>query len=321
MFPAWEDTDMRLREPARHRKSRNPARPRRITVLAASAGAAVAAILAVTPGAGASLRTTAAPVPAVRAVTGTVISDGAARAAITQAEQAARVLRAGQSRTAQVTVTSWTVRPGQTLSGIAGSWCGAPADWTGLYAANKAVIGPDASLIQPGQRYSRGCYQTRAPPDPAPAASSSSRYGSDGKAWGVTYGYPYYCGDGDGDGYDVSCASIGRGESASAASGVQPREAVARAADLPAQGGYGDVSAAGYGGFQACVITRESGGSSQVMNSSGHYGLYQFSESTWEAYGGSAGSFGHASVAEQNQVFATAMAQGGQSNWSAYDGC
>ena len=56
------------------------------------------------------------------------------------------------------------------------------------------------------------------------------------------------------------------------------------------------------------------------MNSSGHYGLYQFSEGTWEAYGGSR-QLGNASVAEQNQVFANALAQGGQSNWSAYDGC
>jgi hypothetical protein len=57
------------------------------------------------------------------------------------------------------------------------------------------------------------------------------------------------------------------------------------------------------------------------MNSSGHYGLYQFSASTWAAYGGSPGSFGNASVAQQNQVFSNAIAQGGQSNWSAYDGC
>ena len=77
----------------------------------------------------------------------------------------------------------------------------------------------------------------------------------------------------------------------------------------------------GGGGFASCVIARESGGNSQVMNSSGHYGLYQFSESTWEAYGGSAGDFGNASVSEQNQVFNNALAQGGQSNWSAYDGC
>lgn len=74
--------------------------------------------------------------------------------------------------------------------------------------------------------------------------------------------------------------------------------------------------------FEACVISRESGGNSQVMNSSGHYGLYQFSESTWEAYGGSASTFGHASAAEQKRVFDNAMASpGGASNWSPYDGC
>ena len=77
----------------------------------------------------------------------------------------------------------------------------------------------------------------------------------------------------------------------------------------------------GSGSFQSCVISRESGGNSQVMNGSGHYGLYQFSEGTWEAYGGSASSFGNASVSEQNQVFNNAIAQGGESNWSAYDGC
>ena len=75
------------------------------------------------------------------------------------------------------------------------------------------------------------------------------------------------------------------------------------------------------GSFAQCVIARESGGQSQVMNGSGHYGLYQFSASTWAAYGGSSADFGHASVAEQNQVFNNAVASGGQSNWSAYDGC
>jgi len=77
----------------------------------------------------------------------------------------------------------------------------------------------------------------------------------------------------------------------------------------------------GSGSFQECVISSESGGNSQVMNSSGHYGLYQFSSSTWAAYGGNPADFGHASVAEQNQVFDSAIAAGGQSNWSAYDGC
>jgi Transglycosylase-like domain/LysM domain len=75
------------------------------------------------------------------------------------------------------------------------------------------------------------------------------------------------------------------------------------------------------GAFGACVVARESGGNAQIMNSTGHYGLYQFSESTWVAYGGSAADFGHASVAEQNQVFANALAAGGESNWAPYDGC
>jgi hypothetical protein len=75
------------------------------------------------------------------------------------------------------------------------------------------------------------------------------------------------------------------------------------------------------GSFGQCVIARESGGNSQAMNSSGHYGLYQFSASTWAAYGGNPADFGSASVSEQNQVFSNAIAAGGQSNWSPYDGC
>ena len=96
------------------------------------------------------------------------------------------------------------------------------------------------------------------------------------------------------------------------------------AAAAPAQA-TSSVSSGYSGGasssFESCVIARESGGNAQVMNSSGHYGLYQFSESTWVAYGGSAASFGHASAAEQHQVFSNAVAQGDQSNWAPYDGC
>jgi LysM repeat protein len=83
--------------------------------------------------------------------------------------------------------------------------------------------------------------------------------------------------------------------------------------------GAAEVSSGG--SFAQCVIARESGGQTQVMNGSGHYGLYQFSASTWAAYGGSPADFGHASASEQNQVFDNAIAAGGQSNWSAYDGC
>jgi LysM repeat protein len=97
----------------------------------------------------------------------------------------------------------------------------------------------------------------------------------------------------------------------------------AQAESAPAQAtAETSYSGAGAGGsFGQCVIARESGGNAQVMNGSGHYGLYQFSASTWAEYGGNPADFGNASVAEQNQVFNTAIASGGESNWSAYDGC
>jgi len=92
----------------------------------------------------------------------------------------------------------------------------------------------------------------------------------------------------------------------------------------PASPGPGYTEASGPwpgGAFGNCVVQRESGGNAQVMNASGHYGLYQFSASTWAEYGGNPADFGHASVAEQERVFMNALAAGGQSNWAPYDGC
>lgn len=81
------------------------------------------------------------------------------------------------------------------------------------------------------------------------------------------------------------------------------------------------VNPRSYGGFQACVISRESGGNSQVMNSTQHYGLYQFDYRTWVSGGGSRATFGHASVAEQNAVFNRVYAARGTNPWRPYDGC
>lgn len=81
------------------------------------------------------------------------------------------------------------------------------------------------------------------------------------------------------------------------------------------------VSTAGDGSFESCVIARESGGNSQVMNSTGHYGLFQFSSSTWAAHGGNPADFGHASAAEQTQVFYNTVREDGTSDWQPYDGC
>ena len=107
----------------------------------------------------------------------------------------------------------------------------------------------------------------------------------------------------------------------SSASTATAATAAPAQAQAPTQTQAQSVSTGATSSFQACVIARESGGNPQVMNASGHYGLYQFSASTWAAYGGNPADFGHASVAEQNQVFANAIAAGGESNWAPYDGC
>jgi hypothetical protein len=81
------------------------------------------------------------------------------------------------------------------------------------------------------------------------------------------------------------------------------------------------ASYSGSGGFQSCVIQRESGGNAGAVNaSSGAGGLYGFLPSTWASLGHS-GLPENASVAEQNQAFAQEYAQSGGSAWSAYDGC
>jgi hypothetical protein len=93
----------------------------------------------------------------------------------------------------------------------------------------------------------------------------------------------------------------------------------------PTRGGYADIVAASIsapnGSMQACIISRESGGNPNIWNATGHWGLYQFSESTWVAHGGSAASFGNANAAVQTQVYFNTVATDGYSDWAPYDGC
>jgi soluble lytic murein transglycosylase-like protein len=75
------------------------------------------------------------------------------------------------------------------------------------------------------------------------------------------------------------------------------------------------------GGFQSCVISRESGGNARAVNpSSGAGGLYQFLPSTWASLGYS-GLPEDAPVWEQNEAFQKAYAESGTSPWGPYDGC
>jgi LysM repeat protein len=212
-----------------------------------------------------------------------------------------------------VTARTYRVRPGDTLAGLSLRFYGSSNYWTTIYWANSHAI-RYANIIYVGQTFTvpaaphtLAAPRTLSPPAPRPNdATLASVHNSTvhGSSAALSSGRTYQCGDGDGDGYDVPCSQPIRSAPVQAV-------AVARATAVVPQSG-----------FQACVIARESGGNPQVMNASGHYGLYQFSASTWAAYGGSPADFGHASEAEQNQVFANAMATaGGASNWSPYDGC
>ena len=191
--------------------------------------------------------------------------------------------------TAHKKARRYTVRPGDTLSTIAGKVYHDPGAWPVLYWANRDKI-RWANSVDVGEVLTVPVKPAKIPaapaqlgpaPAPAPAPEQASTEQSD--SW-----------------------QSDTGQSASAAVSA-PQQAAS--------------TYTGSSSFQDCVIASESGGNSQVMNSSGHYGLYQFSSSTWAEYGGNPGDFGAATVAEQNQVFDNAIAAGGQSNWSAYDGC
>jgi len=186
--------------------------------------------------------------------------------------------------------------------------------WTQIYADNQSLIGADPNLIEPGE-YLRIGSRPPAAPVRHYLASRDRRAPAGGRVWGVTYGYPYYCGDGDGDGYDIPCWKIGRGP-------APARRAPAPAADPPARAASTvAVTVAGAGSFQRCVIARESGGNPAAVNpASGAGGLYQFLPSVWSSLG-YPGLPQDASVAMQNAAFARLYAQSGASPWAPSDGC
>ena len=69
-----------------------------------------------------------------------------------------------------------------------------------------------------------------------------------------------------------------------------------------------------------CIRNAEEGGSYAWGPGNGG-GAYQFVLGTWERYGGTASEYGVASPAYQDQIFDNAIAAGGASNWTNYDGC
>jgi hypothetical protein len=88
------------------------------------------------------------------------------------------------------------------------------------------------------------------------------------------------------------------------------------AAPAPSIGG-GDAANSPLG---ICIRNAEEGGSYAWGPGNGG-GAYQFLLGTWEKYGGAASEYGVAGPAYQNQIFDNAVAAGGASNWTSYDGC
>ena len=84
----------------------------------------------------------------------------------------------------------------------------------------------------------------------------------------------------------------------------------------PSSGG-GDAASSQLG---ICIRNAEEGGSYAWGPGNGG-GAYQFQLGTWETYGGAAGEYGVAGPAYQDQIFDNAIAAGGASNWTSYDGC
>lgn len=278
---------MRHRARGRHQGYPRSARPSlRSYVIALLAAIALAVSIAGFAGAGASSAAVGqakAPAARVQAVAGT--SSLGDKSTAVRAATIARVAAATAARVhalAYVAAHTYSVRSGDSLSAVAAVKCsGAARDWTGIYAASRL------------------------------------RHWTAENANVLTVGQHLW----------LACSYDARQlRFAPAPPPPPPAPVVAAAAVSSTRSSYHASYSSGgtyhgSGSMQQCIISRESGGNSQVMNSSAHYGLYQFSASTWAAHGGNPGDFGHASVGEQNQVYYATVAADGYSDWAPYDGC
>ena len=96
---------------------------------------------------------------------------------------------------------------------------------------------------------------------------------------------------------------------------AQPSPSPSTAAKPSSSGGNAASSSLG-----VCIRKAEEGGSYAWGPGNGG-GAYQFQLGTWETYGGAASEYGVAGAAYQDQIFDNAIAAGGASNWTSYDGC
>lgn len=280
-----------MRHVAVGRHARYPDRPSwwsYVIILLAAVAALVASLTFASQFAPAQALPAARQAPVILAArgAGSAGTDGLA-AQLARVKTVAARLAAVRVRAAATTAAlTYTVRPGDSMSAVAAGHCGQARDWTGIYAASRARgwTAANANVLATGQHLWLSCsyLPSMLRFAPAPPPPPAPARVVTAVTYHGTYHRAYYH----------------------------------RSYTAAVSGTYH-----GSGSMEQCIISRESGGNSQVMNSSGHYGLYQFSESTWVGSGGSAADFGHASVAEQQRVFQNAVAARGYSDWAPYDGC
>ena len=115
----------------------------------------------------------------------------------------------------------------------------------------------------------------------------------------------------------LAAAQRARRQAAQQQAAVQPTpNPTPSAAPAPSSSG-GDAASSPLG---ICIRNAEEGGSYAWGPGNGG-GAYQFALGTWEKYGGAASEYGVAGPAYQDQIFDNAIAAGGASNWTSYDGC
>jgi hypothetical protein len=119
-------------------------------------------------------------------------------------------------------------------------------------------------------------------------------------------------------------AAAARHAAALRAAQTQAAQQQAAATPSPSPSPAATVSSSGtdaaHSPLGVCIRNAEEGGSYAWGPGNGG-GAYQFALGTWETYGGAASEFGVAGPAYQDQIFDNAIAAGGASNWTAYDGC
>ena len=113
----------------------------------------------------------------------------------------------------------------------------------------------------------------------------------------------------------LAAARLAQQQAAQQQAAAQPSPSPSQVANPSSSGGNAASSSLG-----VCIRKAEEGGSYAWGPGNGG-GAYQFVLGTWETYGGAASQYGVAGPAYQDQIFNNAIAAGGASNWTNYDGC